>query len=155
MKGIVMLMVLCAGAAAHGDSAQRARSAPTFTLSPNRPYATEAGKLHFHHPISVQTGSAASFENRAEFDALTQAQNSRYVRLGLKTTAGAKYKISCSVTGAGKGTFEVVGPNLVLKPPLTATTLAFEHQAQIAHWAWFTIAATAPWTFHQCSVSKG
>lgn len=129
------------------------RSSAAFTLSPNRPYAAELGKLHFHNPASVETGGASEYENRASFEALTQAQNSRYLRLGLKTATGASYTIACAVKSAGAGNFEVVGPGLVLKPALSTPLITFQHTAQLSHWAWFTIAATASWTFHRCTVT--
>lgn len=149
--------ILCAAltGAAPAAGPQRARAASSFTLSPNRPYASDAGKLHFHNPTTVETGGTASFENRAAFGALTRSQNSRYLRLAVKTAAGETYAISCAVKSSGTGNFEVVGPNLALTPPLTTTTISFVHKAQLAQWEWFTIAATAPWTFHQCTVSKG
>lgn len=130
------------------------RSGAAFTLSPNRPYAPELGKLHFHNPVIIETGGALEYENRASFDALTPAQNSRYLRLGLKTETGGAYKIACAVKSAGAGTFEVVGPGLVLKPALSTTLITFQHKAQLSHWAWFTIAATAPWTFQLCTITK-
>ena len=132
-------------------SAQREGGA--FTLSPNRPYVAERGKLQFHNPLSVDTGGAMQIENRAQFAAFTPAQVPRYLRVGLKTEAGRAYLISCAVKSAGAGTFEVVGPDFTIKAPLGTPVITFTHSASISHWAWITIAAQAPWTFHSCTVN--
>lgn len=136
-----------------GASGQRTAA---ITVSPNRPYVAERVKLHFFNANSVETGGTKDFEDVAHFGGITATRNSRYVRLGLKATKGQKLSVVCAVAakpGSPADRFEIVGPDLSTHQPLTSQHLTWTFSANIAQWHWFTIAATAPWTFHSCTIA--
>ena len=136
-----------------GASGQRTAA---ISVSPNRPYIAERAKLHFFNANSVETGGVNGFENVANFGGNTAAPNSRYVRLGLKVAKGQKLSVACAVAakpGAAADRFEIVGPGLSTHQPLTSPHVTWTFSAEIAQWHWFTIAATAPWTFRSCTIA--
>lgn len=133
------------------------RFRPGFSLTPNRPYLPDKGKLHFHHPASVQTGGTKLYENFARFEPLdaTNTQFVRFLQIGVKAAAGESFVIDCAVKGAATSPndrYELVGPGQLHTVPIAQTHLTFALDAQIAQWFWFSIAATAPWTFYACEV---
>ena len=139
------------------DAASAQRSA-SVVVSPNRPYVAERAKLHFFNPNSVETGSAKGLEDLAYFGGINGVENSRYVRLGVKAAKGQKLVISCAVAakpGGAADHFEIIGPDVSMLKPLASKQLSWAFVPELAQWHWFTIAATAPWTFYDCSIAPG
>lgn len=138
--------------------ASAGQRAASVTVSPNRPYIAGRAKLHFFNPNSVETGAAKSLEDVAYFGGISGAENSRYVRLGVKAPKGQNLVISCAVAakpGGPSDHFEIVGPDVSMLKPLTSKQLSWAFVPALDQWHWFTIAATAPWTFHACAIGPG